>query len=477
METKNGRAVLLTKGGEFVNVKNKGYSVGDKVNIILNTGRLCAMAASLLVACAGIGSYFIPTGYVSVDINPSLMMTLNPYNRVIDVQTFNDDARILLSKTDIKGKGAEESIEILIKASEEIGYINDNNRDVILEIVPGMIKPNMERIHHPNIELTNETADRETLRMAQDIGVSMAKVKAIEEYTEKNGGDIRSNAAKFNDKSAKEVRAIMRESHLSDKKQPEMPLQDFIMPQEPKNAAKPPKPQTNGVSDAKTSYHIKTNLFPVIEQETEKNIPDNQPSRNDYRPPEIPLGMEHPSPEMPPVQKEQEFQPAQTEPKPQDRTPFQGGGNPDKEPVHKDNVPPVNQNLPKDEKPQGDKEPDEQKREEDNSEIPESNPNDEINQGKEDLTDNPQTEKKPDISEPTADKPQHNPFEPKLDAPPQGKPHPSVPNREDIPLQSNPHPTEPKHEEAPMHNEPPNNDGNLPLNENMGGHNEHKEMP
>lgn len=239
METKNGRAVLLTKGGGFMNIRDKGYSIGDKVNITPNTGRLCATAASIIVVCAGIGSHFVPAGYVSVDINPSLMLTLNPYNRVINVQSFNDDARVLLSRTDIDGKSAEKSVEMLIKASEEIGYINDDNRDVLLEVVPGMIKPNMEKIQHNNIELTNEIADREILRISQDIGVSIAKAKAIEEYTEKNGGDIHSNAVKFNNKSAKEMRDIISDnSHLSDKKTPKTPLKE----RKDENISETPKP-------------------------------------------------------------------------------------------------------------------------------------------------------------------------------------------------------------------------------------------
>lgn len=495
METKNGRAVLLTKDGNFVDIKNKGYQVGDKVNITPNTGRLCAMAASLLVMCAGIGSYFVPAGYVSVDINPSLMMTLNPYNRVIDIQTFNDDARILLNRTDIKGKGAEESIEMLIRASEEIGYINDNNRDVILEIVPGMIKPDMGRIRHGNIELTNEMADRETLRMAQNIGVSMAKVKAIEEYTEKNGGDIRSNAAKFNDKSAKEVRAIMRDGHLPDKKPPEIPIQNPIP------APRPPKPQISGASNVKPSYSIKTDVFSVIEQKNEKNISDNRPLQNDYRPPEnIPFSMEHLPPipnEMPrselvpidnhmqdnnvPPKKtinkpEQEFQPIHTEPKPQDRRQPDGGGNHEfskpAEPVHEGDVPPVNKQPSEDEKMQDvGTEQNESKKEDNNSEISEKNPNDET----EDLTDNPQTEKQPDISEPAADKPQNNPSEPKFDEPPQNNTQPGEPRHEDTPSQNNPQMSKPR-DDAPPHGEPQNNGSNPPPDENMGGHNEHKEI-
>ena len=388
METKNGRAVLLTKGGGFVNIKDKGYSIGDKVNITTNMGPLCAMAASLFIVCAGIGSYFVPAGYVSVDINPSLMMTLNPYNRVIDIQTFNDDARILLSKTDIKGRGAEESVEMLIKASEEIGYINDNNRDVILEVVPGMIRPDMERINHPNIEITNETADRETLRMSQNIGVSMAKVKAIEEYTEKNGGDIRSNAVKFNDKSAKEMRAIMRgDSYLPDIKPPEIPPPN-PMPKE--YAPKPPRPQINGVRDIKPHYNINSSTTPVIEQRSEKTIPDNQPPKNDYRPPENALTQtENKIPPLPPVLNEpqiwniepinnpikidekpqddnilpnkainkpmHEVQPIHKEKNPQEKTPTQGDSKPEipnsVEPVNIDNSF-INSHPVKEEKPQ-----------------------------------------------------------------------------------------------------------------------------
>lgn len=432
MEIKNGRAVLLTKGGEFVNVKNKGYSVGDKVNIASNTGRLCAMAASLLVACAGIGSYFVPAGYVSVDINPSLMMTLNPYNRVIDVQTFNDDARILLSKIDIKGKGAEESVEILIKASEEIGYINDNNRDVILEIVPGMIKPNMERIHHPNIELTNETADRETLRMAQNIGVSMAKVKAIEEYTEKNGGDMRSNAAKFNDKSAKEMRAITHaDSNSANEKSSE--AYDLATP----------KPQ----KDRKTSYRQParsasispvSNKLPIwdIELERADNISTvSQPLKEEGRP----VKAENAAPSVP-VKAE--------EPK---RETFEYKGS-----NHKNS--------------------------EDKNKPQEPEDRDDDREDK-DLSDNSQNDKKPPKSEPEENTRQEKPVK-RNDDDDKNKPQMSekeqepppkqeasqqrAPKRDDTPQQNNSKQGEPKHESAPQQNNLQNDGGNHQFGEDGG---------
>lgn len=84
MSVKGRYAVLLTRDGDFVKIKNKNYSAGDKISVSQSTGRVLAAAASFLVICGGIGSYFTPAGYVSVDINPSLLMTVNIYDRVIN---------------------------------------------------------------------------------------------------------------------------------------------------------------------------------------------------------------------------------------------------------------------------------------------------------------------------------------------------------------------------------------------------------
>lgn len=464
METNNGRAVLLTKGGEFVNIKNKGYSIGDKVNITSNISRMCTMAASFVIVCAGIGSYFIPTGYVSIDINPSLMMTLNMYNRVIDVTSFNDDARMLLNKTDIRGKSAEESVEMLIDASEAIGYINDSNRDVILEVVPGIRKPNIDGIKHENIELTNEIADRETLRIAQNIGVSIAKVKAIEEYTEKNGGDMRSNAVKFNDKSVKEIRNIMLDNgNLPDKKPSDAPKV-----QEPKNEniSEPPKPPAN--KNYKPPYNRNDNSFPIAEPKHAENIPIvNQPPKNEYKPPEYVLVQSEDKPTAIPTELNEPPRWDFTE-KPQDNSIVPNKLEKPSEPIQ--------EKLPAEDKPM---------------QTEHQSPNKISNHGGSEPK-NEVSEPKQDIPEPGNDEPQNDPepIEPKQEnhMPPQDRPkpqeNPPMPN-DNIPQNNEPRPIEPKHEDGPVHDSnqpphfeppPPNDGGNNMMNEDMGGHNENREM-
>ena len=68
VSVKGRYAVLLTKNSDFIKVKNKNYSVGDKVKIPQYKGQILAAAASFIVVCGGI----FTTGLL---IQNRLMMT------------------------------------------------------------------------------------------------------------------------------------------------------------------------------------------------------------------------------------------------------------------------------------------------------------------------------------------------------------------------------------------------------------------
>ena len=206
VSVKGRYAVLLTKNSDFIKVKNKNYSVGDKVKIPQYKGQILATAASFIVVCGGISSYFVPAKYMSVDINPSVMMTINIYNRVINTKPLNDDAEILLSKTDVSGMSVSESMDELIKKSEEIGYLNEHNKDVIVEVVDGIGKIKLPDKNYGDVEVIIENADKADLKNAKEMGVSIAKARAIAEYTKQNGGSIEENVHKLENQSVKEIR-------------------------------------------------------------------------------------------------------------------------------------------------------------------------------------------------------------------------------------------------------------------------------
>ena len=64
VSVKGRYAVLLTKNSDFIKVKNKNYSVGDEVKIPQYKGQILAAAASFIVVCGGISSYFVPAKYM-----------------------------------------------------------------------------------------------------------------------------------------------------------------------------------------------------------------------------------------------------------------------------------------------------------------------------------------------------------------------------------------------------------------------------
>ena len=58
-----------------------------------------AMACMLFLLIAGFGAYRaagVPVSYISIDVNPSIELSLNSFDRVIDAAAFNDDGELVL---------------------------------------------------------------------------------------------------------------------------------------------------------------------------------------------------------------------------------------------------------------------------------------------------------------------------------------------------------------------------------------------
>ena len=216
MSVEGNKAVLLTQGGDFKQIRNKNYNVGDKVKVTTNYAvRIGSIAAALAVfAIGGVTSYFMPASYVSVDINPSFLMTLNVYDKVISIEPLNDEAKTVLKHTDVKGMDINETVEAIINESRQEGYINDAGGEVIVSVVPGIRTPRIEdKNTKDNINLIVNTSDKTELDEARDMGVSIAKAKAIEDYTGEFGGTVSDNAGKLSGKTVKQI-----ENEIAEKK-------------------------------------------------------------------------------------------------------------------------------------------------------------------------------------------------------------------------------------------------------------------
>ncbi|TKH14421.1 anti-sigma factor domain-containing protein, partial [Bacillus wiedmannii] len=151
MDIKKHSVVVLTPNGEFITCKRKGDScvIGEEISFEEQEQRASRFSipyflkpASLLVACflcALLFFYNQPEekvfAYVSVDINPSLEVSVTKDLRVIDLQACNDDGRgILKELKQWENKQLQDVIRTIIKQSQEDKYLT-NDKQVMLTAV------------------------------------------------------------------------------------------------------------------------------------------------------------------------------------------------------------------------------------------------------------------------------------------------------------------------------------------------------
>lgn len=73
-----------------------------------------ACACLLLVLLGGRWLYFTPTAAISIDINPSLELSVNRLDRVIAVTGFNEDGQALSSALNVKYKNYAQAVEQIL---------------------------------------------------------------------------------------------------------------------------------------------------------------------------------------------------------------------------------------------------------------------------------------------------------------------------------------------------------------------------
>ncbi|MDF9615838.1 anti-sigma factor domain-containing protein [Bacillus cereus] len=163
MDIKKHSVVVLTPNGEFITCKRKGDScmIGEEISFDEQEQKASRFSipyflkpASLLVACflcALLFFYNQPEekvfAYVSVDINPSLEVSVTKDLRVIDLQACNDDGRRILKELkQWENKQLQEVIRTIIKQSQKDKYLT-NDKQVMLTAVAKdkLLEPQLEK--------------------------------------------------------------------------------------------------------------------------------------------------------------------------------------------------------------------------------------------------------------------------------------------------------------------------------------------
>lgn len=96
-------------------------------------------AALLLVVGAGFGWNTYQTNYavastVSLDVNPSVEITVNQKERVLDVNALNEDGKKILSGMDFEGSDIDVTVNAIIGSMVRNGYISELNNSILVSV-------------------------------------------------------------------------------------------------------------------------------------------------------------------------------------------------------------------------------------------------------------------------------------------------------------------------------------------------------
>lgn len=152
-------------------------------------------AALLLLGGEGYQLYFTEASAISIDVNPSIELSLNRFDRVVEVRAFNEDGERLLSSLSLRNKAYRQAIEELLTSAEVQPYLKPNSiinftlesdtadAETLLQSVEDCVSHTLSQTGD-RIQAEYGCADSETREAAHEHGMSVGKYQKIQELLE-----------------------------------------------------------------------------------------------------------------------------------------------------------------------------------------------------------------------------------------------------------------------------------------------------
>ena len=148
---------------------------------------LCAAACACMLLVVGTGGlYFTPTSEISIDINPSLVMSINRFDRVISMNGLNKDGKELLGELDVRFKNYVDAVNLILENGKISALLS--NDDIMTITVTGTDEEQTVRIFsdveectsgHENAHCYYSSSDE--TEAAHNAGLSCGKYKLFQQ--------------------------------------------------------------------------------------------------------------------------------------------------------------------------------------------------------------------------------------------------------------------------------------------------------
>ena len=286
MEINGQEAVALNREGQFIHIRNTGFTVGQEIIVtpdmyvrqspLKNTRamtRIAAIAACFVLVFGTLMGFLMMNsqsyGYVSVDVNPSIEYRLNRFDKVVRVSAVNRDGEALLASIGIenlKGEDIESALSLTVNELSVQGYLNGENVGMLIssssqndrasKALDQKLKAYTEQEKKlTGIIVITASVSSETVEEAANLGTTAGKLHLIRAL----GEDIQ--AETWLDKPFAEIYAAVLENGTNLSPDPETetepPTDDILEPDtsmetDAENATSAPAPDATEEPDEST---------------------------------------------------------------------------------------------------------------------------------------------------------------------------------------------------------------------------------
>ena len=218
-----GREAAVLVGDGTVRVVRGRYQVGEVIDYARAVGptlRQWAAAVAAMIALLGMSAglwvdrNYIAYAEVSLDVNPSIVYTLNKRDRVLGVRAVNGDAQAVverLEQSDIRFVALSDAVARTLDLLTDDGYLDAAVEDYVLVNVSADDENRQARLteqvgtameaareRDATLEYRIDHSDRDTARKARDNGMSPGRYAAWQSDAEaaEEGPDAQAYASK-----------------------------------------------------------------------------------------------------------------------------------------------------------------------------------------------------------------------------------------------------------------------------------------
>ena len=196
MEIRDNDVVLLCDDGSFTRTKNRSYMIGDVIDMKKNTNRIrfvsaVAAAAVVVLLALGVFAYTTPYYYVSMDVNPSVMMTVNRFNRVIAMEPANEDGQAIIEGIEWKNQNIEDVVKTTALEIENNGYFEEGGQIVLASAgrnaekavkLAEQLDGAVEDLEIEEVEVDSEAVGYEMVQSAKALSMTPGKYNLITKH-------------------------------------------------------------------------------------------------------------------------------------------------------------------------------------------------------------------------------------------------------------------------------------------------------